>query len=66
VTSRLGRKSTGRPDREKTMAKKSRSKKLGKSKSLKEVKPLTTSTGPNLFAGTATGKHFATATLHVK
>jgi len=48
------------------MATKSRNKKLGKSKSLKEVKPLTTSTGPNLGLACASGKHIATATLTAK
>jgi hypothetical protein len=41
------------------MAAKTSSKKLGRAKSLKEVKPLTTAQGgsPNLFAGSAPGKH---------
>jgi hypothetical protein len=46
------------------MAAKAHSKKLGKGKSLKDVKPLTTATGPVVIG--ASGKHIATATLHVK
>ncbi len=43
------------------MAAKTHSKKLGRAKSLNEVKPLTTAQAgsPNLFNGCATGKHFA-------
>ncbi len=46
------------------MAAKAHSKKLGKGKSLKDVKPLTTATGATVLG--SGGKHFPTATLHVK
>jgi hypothetical protein len=43
------------------MAAKTSSKKLGRAKSLQEVKPLTTAQGgsPNLFKGCGTGSHIA-------
>jgi hypothetical protein len=48
------------------MATKARTKKLGKAKSIQEVKPLTMASGPNLSFACASGKHIATATITSK